>query len=319
MAGNATRHADRRVPDRAAHEGRDRGRARGPGADDARARDAGAGPARGPRRHRRDRRRARTFNVSTTAALIAAGAGLRAWPSTATARRPGSSGSADVLEALGARHRRPRPRASRSRIDEAGFGFMFAPAHHAATRFVVPGPQELGGAHDLQPARPADEPRGRAAPGRRRRRPRRPLELVAGALARLGTDRALVVSSADGLDELSTSRPDARGRGRGRAADAVRRRARAVGLGRGAPEDVAGGTPRGERRDARAILAGEPGPRAPISRCSTPAPRSTPAVAPTRSPRASSMRARGDRRRRGAAPRSTRYVALSQRAGAAPR
>src|ERR1700758_2388427 len=77
-----------------------------------------------------------TFNVSTTAALIAAGAGCAgATPGTpaATSR----SGSADVLEALGARIDLG-PDQVAACIDESGFGFMFAPAHHQATRFVVP-------------------------------------------------------------------------------------------------------------------------------------------------------------------------------------
>src|SRR3979411_1597368 len=83
----------------------------------------------------------RTFNVSTTAALIAAGAGCAvAKHGNRSATSP--CGSADVLEALGARIDLD-PSAVASCIDEAGFGFMFAPAHHQATRFVVPVRREL--------------------------------------------------------------------------------------------------------------------------------------------------------------------------------
>ena len=77
-----------------------------------------------------------TFNVSTTAALIAAGAGC-ALAKHGNRSATGLSGSADVLEARGARIDL-QPDAVASCIDGAGFGFMFAPRHHHATRFVVP-------------------------------------------------------------------------------------------------------------------------------------------------------------------------------------
>ncbi|HEV7462043.1 MAG TPA: anthranilate phosphoribosyltransferase, partial [Solirubrobacteraceae bacterium] len=82
-----------------------------------------------------------TFNVSTTAALIAAGAGCavaKHGNRSATSR----CGSADVLEALGARIDLS-PDAVAGCIRDVGFGFMFAPVHHQATRFVVPVRKEL--------------------------------------------------------------------------------------------------------------------------------------------------------------------------------
>ena len=142
--------------------------------------------------------------MSTTAALIAAGAGC-ALAKHGNRSATGLSGSADVLEALGARIDLA-PAAVAQCIDEAGFGFMFAPAHHQATRYVVPVRKELAVRTIFNFLGPLTNPAGA----------RRQLigvsdpayiDRMAGALARLGVDRALVVSSEDGLDEMSTSAP----------------------------------------------------------------------------------------------------------------
>jgi len=142
----------------------------------------------------------RTFNVSTTAALIAAGAGC-AVAKHGNRSATSASGSADLLEALGARIDLA-PQAVARCIEEAGFGFMFAPAHHQATRFVVPVRRELAVRTIFNLLGPLTNPAGA----------RRQvigvsdasfLDTIAGALARLGVDRALVVAAEDGLDELS--------------------------------------------------------------------------------------------------------------------
>jgi anthranilate phosphoribosyltransferase len=142
----------------------------------------------------------RTFNVSTTAALIAAGAGC-AVAKHGNRSATSSSGSADLLEALGARIDLD-PEGVAGCIEQAGFGFMFAPAHHQATRFVVPVRRELAVRTIFNLLGPLTNPAGA----------RRQLigvsdasflDTIAGALARLGVDRALVVASEDGLDEIS--------------------------------------------------------------------------------------------------------------------
>ncbi len=204
----------------------------------------------------------RTFNVSTTAALLAAGAGC-AVAKHGNRSATGLSGSADVLEALGARLDVP-PEGVARQIDEAGFGFMFAPAHHAATRHVVPVRRELGVRTVFNLLGPLTNPAGarRQVVGVA---DRSALPLVAGALARLGTDRALVVSSADGLDELSTSGPTHVVEVEGEQLRQYVVEPGECGLDRSAPEDVTGGTPEENARHTLAILAGEPGPRADLA------------------------------------------------------
>lgn len=199
----------------------------------------------------------RTFNVSTTAAIIAAGAGC---PMAKHGNRSatGLSGSADVLEALGVRIDLG-PEAVGRCIDEVGFGFMFAPAHHAATRWVIPARKELAVRTIFNFLGPLTNPAGArrqvigvSDPGF--------IEVLARALARLGTDRALVVSSEDGLDEMSTSGPTHVVEVDG---DTVRRYVVApqdAGLPESPREAISGGTPEDNARVARAILAGEEGP-----------------------------------------------------------
>jgi anthranilate phosphoribosyltransferase len=199
-----------------------------------------------------------TFNVSTTAAFIAAGAGC-AMAKHGNRSATGLSGSADLLEAMGARIDLGPVAVGRC-IDEAGFGFMFAPAHHQATRFVVPVRKELAVRTIFNFLGPLTNPAGARRQLIGVSDPRF-LERMAGALARLGVDRALVVSSADGLDEMSTSAPTQVVEVNG---DAIERYVVApedVGLRVSAPEALGGGTPEVNAQTTRAILSGEPGPK----------------------------------------------------------
>ena len=145
-----------------------------------------------------------SFNVSTTAALIASGAGCvvaKHGNRSATSL----SGSADLLEALGARIDLA-PAAVGHCIEQTGFGFMFAPAHHQATRYVVPVRKALAVRTIFNLLGPLTNPAG-AGCQLIGVSDRSFTEVIAAALGLLGAARALVVSSDDGLDELSASAP----------------------------------------------------------------------------------------------------------------
>ena len=218
----------------------------------------------------------RTFNVSTTAALIAAGAGC-AVAKHGNRSATGLSGSADVLEALGARIDLG-PDAVATCIADTGFGFMFAPAHHHATRYVVPVRRQLAVRTIFNFLGPLTNPAGATRQLIGVSDPAY-LETMAGALARLGTEHALLVSSDDGLDELSISRAHPGRRGARRRGQPLPRRARGRRpRPRAAPRPFPGGDPAQNAQTTRPILAGEPGPPA-TWRCSTPARPSTPATA----------------------------------------
>jgi anthranilate phosphoribosyltransferase len=200
-----------------------------------------------------------TFNVSTTAALIAAGAGCRV-AKHGNRSATGLSGSADVLEALGARIDLG-PEAVGTCLADVGFGFMFAPNHHAATRHVVPVRRELAVRTIFNFLGPLTNPAGATRQLIGVADPTK-LDVIAGALQRLGAVRALVVSSADGLDEMSTSAPTqvvevAGGEGRVRRYTVTPEQ---LGLPRAPDDAVRGGTPEVNADVARRILAGEPGP-----------------------------------------------------------
>jgi len=144
------------------------------------------------------------FNVSTAAALVAAAAGA---PVAKHGNRAMSSktGSADVLELLGV-NIQAGPETIGRCLDELGIGFCFAQQLHPAMKHVGPVRRQLGIRtifNILGPlANPAGAPRQLLGAGRPELRP-----LLAGALRRLGTERALVVHGEDGIDELSLSAP----------------------------------------------------------------------------------------------------------------
>jgi anthranilate phosphoribosyltransferase len=197
-----------------------------------------------------------TFNVSTTAAFIAAGAGCRV---AKHGNRSATSqcGSADVLEALGARIDL-EPDDVAACIEEVGFGFMFAPKHHAAMRYVVPVRKALGVRTIFNFLGPLTNPAGARHQVIGVSDPAK-LETLAAALAELGTESALVVSSADGLDELSvsgTTRVVELGNGELTTYDVSPEQ---VGLEPAGDGAVAAGTPDQNARVLRDVLGGQPG------------------------------------------------------------
>jgi anthranilate phosphoribosyltransferase len=197
-----------------------------------------------------------TFNVSTTAAFIAAGAGCRV---AKHGNRSATSqcGSADVLEALGARIDL-EPDAVAACIEAVGFGFMFAPKHHAATRHVVPVRKALGVRTIFNFLGPLTNPAGARRQVVGVSDPAK-LETLALALAELGAESALVVSSADGLDEFSVAGTTHVVELRDGSLTTYDVSPEELGIEPARDGAVAAGTPDRNAQVLRDVLAGKPG------------------------------------------------------------
>jgi anthranilate phosphoribosyltransferase len=197
-----------------------------------------------------------TLNISTAAALVAAAAGVGV---AKHGNRAASSqtGSADVLEALGFTLELPPERIARS-IDDLGFGFMFAQAHHPAMRYAAPVRRELGTRTVFNVLGPLTNPaRARAqvvgvySPAL--------VRPIAEALMQLGSRRAFVVHGAGGIDELSPIGPSVvaevvDGGVRDRTIDPQE-----LGLEPCSLEELAGGSPDENAAAIRRVFAGEQG------------------------------------------------------------
>ena len=199
-----------------------------------------------------------SFNVSTAAAVVAAAAGASV-AKHGNRAASSSSGSADVLEALGVRIDVPLAHTGRA-IRELGIGFIFARAAHAAARHAAPARKQIGVRTVFNLLGPLTNPAevqnqvvgvfsGEV------------LDLVAATLADLGVERAFVVHGAGGLDEISLC-------GETLVAEVHRGRLRRslitpedFGISRAPLEAIRGGLPAENARTISAIFAGERGPR----------------------------------------------------------
>lgn len=197
-----------------------------------------------------------SFNVSTTAALVAAGAGC---PVAKHGNRSSTSrcGSADVLEALGARIDL-EPGAIAECVDEIGFGFMFAPLHHPAMRHVVPVRKALGVRTAFNLLGPLTNPAGAEHQVIGVSDPAF-LDLIATTLGALGGGSALVVSSEDGLDEISVSAPTRVVELRGGQTHSFTISPEDAGVTPSPAGELEAGDPEHNAAVTRAVLSGEAG------------------------------------------------------------
>jgi anthranilate phosphoribosyltransferase len=200
--------------------------------------------------------RAGTFNVSTVAALVVAGAGVQV-AKHGNRAASGKCGSADLLEAWGVVIDLP-PAAVESCIEEVGIGFCFAPTFHPAMRFAMPARRELGVPTVFNFLGPLTNPAGAAhqtiGVSDAAMAPR-----MAEVLATLGSRHALVFHGDDGLDELTTTGPSRIWEVRD--GDVTERRFDPAdhGIAPAKLADLVGGDVGVNRGIAESILAGDPG------------------------------------------------------------
>ena len=203
-----------------------------------------------------------TFNISTASALVAAGAGVRI-AKHGNRSVSGRSGSADVLEAAGVRLDLAPERIAQC-IDEAGVGFLFAPAHHGAMKHAIGPRREMAVRTIFNVLGPLTNPAGalRQVIGVFARELVEPLARVLGEL---GSEHVMVVHSEDGLDELSlgaaTHVAELRdGTVRSFAVDAGD-----LGFAHAPVESITIDSPAASLAVIRSVLAGDPGPCADIT------------------------------------------------------
>ena len=197
-----------------------------------------------------------TFNISTAAAFVVAGAGLTV-AKHGNRAASGACGSADVLEALGVRIELAPAGVERC-LAEIGIGFMFAPAFHPAMRYAAPVRREIGIRTVFNVLGPMTNPAGVPAqligvgyPGVAAK--------MAEVLRLLGSQHAIIVHSDDGMDELSLGSDTTGWELRDGTVRPYRVSPGELGLAKATPEDLRGGSPSDNAGVMRGVLGGQAG------------------------------------------------------------
>jgi len=199
-----------------------------------------------------------TFNISTIAAFVAAGAGICI---AKHGNRSISSrcGSADLLEALGVCVTLTPEQVAKC-VDEVGIGFMFAPRFHPAMKYVMPSRKAMGIRTVFNALGPLTNP-AKAPAQIIGVYNERLTDIFAQVLGNLGTKYALVVHGADGLDELSTTGPSKVSELKDGEVKSYKVEPEEFGLRRARPSDILGGDVSENVCITKAILNGEKGPK----------------------------------------------------------
>ncbi|WP_342641762.1 anthranilate phosphoribosyltransferase [Rhodoligotrophos ferricapiens] len=197
---------------------------------------------------------ARTYNISTCAAIVTAGCGVKV-AKHGNRALSSKSGAADALAALGV-NIEASPEIIARCIDEAGVGFMFAPSHHAAMRHVGPSRVELGTRTIFNLLGPLANPAGvrRQVVGVYAREWIEPLAKV---LRNLGSERVWVTHGSDGLDEVTTTGPTYVAELRKGEVRTFEITPEDAGLPRASLDSLRGGDGEANARAIRDVLAGQ--------------------------------------------------------------
>jgi anthranilate phosphoribosyltransferase len=199
-----------------------------------------------------------TFNISTTSAFVAAGAGL-AVAKHGNRSVTSQSGSADVLSALGV-NTEASPETVGQCLDEVGIGFFFAVTFHGAMKYAIGPRKEIGARTIFNALGPLTNPTaatrqviGVYSPDL--------TETMANVLGGLGSEHAFVVHGSDGMDEATTTGPTKVSELKAESVTTYQIAPEDFGLDVASPDDLKGGEPDENAKILRSILEGEKGPR----------------------------------------------------------